>query len=150
MTITVDVNNPVGRLTFAAFAGTVLIGGSNFVAVKFSNLELAPLYGAAVRFTAAAVIFALLANVLSLRHMAERCLVASSTAYSLWRLVRVALRFAARGQCWNGGGHHGGSAAVYVAPCGRPRPGTADATRHHRRIARHRWNRRAEPAVFKW
>jgi hypothetical protein len=39
MTITVDVNNRVGRLTFAAFAGAVLIGGSNFVAVKFSNLE---------------------------------------------------------------------------------------------------------------
>jgi hypothetical protein len=42
MTITVDMNNRVGRLTFAAFAGAVLIGGSNFVAVKFSNLELAP------------------------------------------------------------------------------------------------------------
>jgi hypothetical protein len=42
MTITVDVNNRVGRLTFAAFAGAVLIGGSNFVAVKFSNLESLP------------------------------------------------------------------------------------------------------------
>jgi hypothetical protein len=28
MTITVDVNNRVGRLTFAAFAGTVLIGAA--------------------------------------------------------------------------------------------------------------------------
>jgi drug/metabolite transporter (DMT)-like permease len=44
----------------------VLIGGSNFVVVKLSNLELAPLYGAAIRFTAAAVIFAVLAKVLSL------------------------------------------------------------------------------------
>jgi drug/metabolite transporter (DMT)-like permease len=45
------------RTTLIAFAATVLIGGTNFVAVKFSNAELAPLYGAALRFAAAAVIF---------------------------------------------------------------------------------------------
>lgn len=55
-----------GRLTLAAFGGAVLIGGSNFVAVKFSNAELAPLYGAAVRFSAAAVLLVLLASALSL------------------------------------------------------------------------------------
>jgi drug/metabolite transporter (DMT)-like permease len=55
-----------GRLTLAAFGGAVLIGGSNFVAVKFSNAELAPMYGAAVRFTAAALIFGLLVWALSL------------------------------------------------------------------------------------
>jgi len=33
----------------AAFGGAVLIGGSNFVAVKFSNAELAPMYGATGR-----------------------------------------------------------------------------------------------------
>lgn len=54
------------RLTLAAFGGAVLIGGSNFVAVKFSNAELAPLYGAAARFTAAALIFWLLMWALSL------------------------------------------------------------------------------------
>ena len=54
------------RLTLAAFSGAVLIGGSNFVAVKFSNAELAPMYGAAVRFTAAAAIFLLLGWALSL------------------------------------------------------------------------------------
>ncbi len=54
------------RLTLAAFGGAVLIGGSNFVGVKFSNAELAPMYGAAARFTAAAVIFLLLAWALSL------------------------------------------------------------------------------------
>ncbi|MGH3993300.1 MAG: EamA family transporter, partial [Pseudonocardiaceae bacterium] len=53
------------RVTLAAFGGTVLIGGSNFVAVKFSNDELAPLYGAAIRFTGAAAIFWLLTLVLS-------------------------------------------------------------------------------------
>ncbi len=55
------------RLTLAAFGGAVLIGGSNFVGVKFSNAELAPMYGAAARFTAAAAIFFLLALALSLR-----------------------------------------------------------------------------------
>jgi drug/metabolite transporter (DMT)-like permease len=55
-----------GRLTLAAFGGAVVIGGSNFVAVKFSNGELAPLYGAAVRFTGAAVLFGLLAWAMSL------------------------------------------------------------------------------------
>jgi drug/metabolite transporter (DMT)-like permease len=35
----------------------VLVGGSNAVAVRFSNLELPPFWGAAIRFTAAALIF---------------------------------------------------------------------------------------------
>lgn len=43
--------------TLAAFAGVVLIGGANFVAVRFSNEELAPLFGAGIRFAAAALIF---------------------------------------------------------------------------------------------
>ncbi|MEX0790211.1 MAG: EamA family transporter [Actinomycetota bacterium] len=45
------------RTTLLAFAATVFIGGTNFVAVKFSNTELPPLFGAGVRFGAAAVIF---------------------------------------------------------------------------------------------
>lgn len=40
----------------AAFAGAVVIGGANFVAVKFSNEELDPLSGAALRFTAATIL----------------------------------------------------------------------------------------------
>jgi drug/metabolite transporter (DMT)-like permease len=60
-----DGHGGLDRLTLAAFGGAVLIGGSNFVAVKFSNAELTPLYGAAVRFTAAAVLFGLIARVLS-------------------------------------------------------------------------------------
>lgn len=50
------------RSTLLAFAGAVIIGGGNFIAVKFSNEELAPLFGAALRFTAAAVLFFLLAR----------------------------------------------------------------------------------------
>jgi drug/metabolite transporter (DMT)-like permease len=75
MTSTVDANGDLSRLTMAAFVGTVLIGGSNFVAVKFSNLELAPLYGAAVRFTAAAVVFGVLVWALSLPLPRGRALV---------------------------------------------------------------------------
>jgi drug/metabolite transporter (DMT)-like permease len=47
--------------TYAAFAGAVLIGGVNFVAVSFSNMELPPLFGAMLRFAlAAALLFLLL------------------------------------------------------------------------------------------
>ena len=45
------------RATLIAFLGIVVIGGSNFVAVKFSNFELPPFWGAALRFSAAALLF---------------------------------------------------------------------------------------------
>lgn len=45
------------RTVLIAFFATVAIGGTNFIAVKFSNAELPPLYGAGVRFAAAALIF---------------------------------------------------------------------------------------------
>lgn len=38
------------RITLLAFGIIVLIAGTNFVAVKFSNQELAPFWGAALRF----------------------------------------------------------------------------------------------------
>lgn len=38
------------RLTLLAFGFVVLIAGTNFVAVKFSNQELAPFWGASLRF----------------------------------------------------------------------------------------------------
>jgi len=44
------------RLTSAAFSAAVLIGGVNFVAVRYSNRELAPFFGAGIRFAAAAVL----------------------------------------------------------------------------------------------
>ena len=40
----------------AAFIGAVVIGGGNFVAVKFSNEELEPLFGAGIRFTAGSLL----------------------------------------------------------------------------------------------
>src|SRR5438132_1239666 len=55
------------RLTIAAFAAVVVIAGLNFVAVRFSNRELPPFEGAALRFGAAALLFAAYARV---RHLA--------------------------------------------------------------------------------
>ena len=40
-----------------AFVMVVILGGSNAVAIRFSNLELPPFWSAAIRFAAAAVVF---------------------------------------------------------------------------------------------
>jgi len=48
------------RLALLAFSVVVLVGGMNFVAVRFSNRELAPFWGAALRFAAAALLLLLL------------------------------------------------------------------------------------------
>jgi len=40
-----------------AFAGVVVFGGLNFVAVRFSNQELAPFFGAALRFVLTGAVF---------------------------------------------------------------------------------------------
>jgi drug/metabolite transporter (DMT)-like permease len=50
-------NTAPDRTTLALFALLVVIGGSNAVAVRFSNLELPPLWGATIRFAAAALVF---------------------------------------------------------------------------------------------
>ena len=41
---------PIDRRILLAFAGVVLIAGSNIVAVRFSNRELDPFWGAGIRF----------------------------------------------------------------------------------------------------
>lgn len=46
-----------GVRTYAAFVGAIVIGGANFVAVSFSNMELPPIFGAAVRFALAGTLF---------------------------------------------------------------------------------------------
>lgn len=43
-------------LVLVAFVATVLIGGTNFVAVRLSNRELAPFWGAGLRFAIAALV----------------------------------------------------------------------------------------------
>lgn len=44
------------RATLVAFLGAAFIGGSNFVAVRFSNEALDPMFGAALRFALATVV----------------------------------------------------------------------------------------------
>lgn len=50
-----DRSSPDSK-TLLAFAGAVVIGGVNFLAVKLSNEELAPLFGATIRFAGAALL----------------------------------------------------------------------------------------------
>ena len=47
----------VDGLTFVAFLAVVILGGSNAVAVRFSNFELPPFWGATIRFGLAGIIF---------------------------------------------------------------------------------------------
>ena len=54
------------RLALGAFVGAVLIGGSNFVAIRYSNRELDPLWGATLRFGLAAAVFGVLCAALRL------------------------------------------------------------------------------------
>ena len=49
------------------FALVVIVGGSNFVAVRFSNRELPPFLGAGIRFAAASLLLLLLARAMGLR-----------------------------------------------------------------------------------
>lgn len=60
------------RSVLAAFAGAVLIGGTNFVAVKFSNEELDPLFGAGLRFSAGAVILLAIMRLMGLSFPGRR------------------------------------------------------------------------------
>lgn len=52
----VETSRPA-KLTLLAFLLMVILGGSNAVAVRFSNLELPPFWGAASRFVLASLIF---------------------------------------------------------------------------------------------
>lgn len=62
------------RLTLGAFAGAIVLGGSNFVAVRFSNRELDPLWGAGLRFALAAAVFGVLFAALRLSLPSGRAL----------------------------------------------------------------------------
>lgn len=91
--------------TIAAFAGAVVLGGGNFLAVRVSNMELAPFWGAGLRFGLAALVFLTLALTMRLtwprgRQWALTALygVFSFTlSYALmyWALVRVTAGVAA-------------------------------------------------------
>lgn len=87
------------RLTLAAFALVVLMGGVNFVAVRFSNRELPPFWGATVRFGAAALLLFAVVAVQRIPLPRGRALVGALTygllafgvgfAFGYWGLLRV-------------------------------------------------------------
>jgi drug/metabolite transporter (DMT)-like permease len=87
------------RTTLAAFAGLVLLVGTNPVAIRFSNRELKPFWGAGVRFAAAAVLFAAIAAFRRLAIPRGRALagavlygalgIGAFFAFAYWGLVRV-------------------------------------------------------------
>ena len=97
-------SNP-GSFVLAAFAGAVILGGANFLAVRVSNRELPPFWGAGLRFSLAALIFIAIAAALRLGWPRGRLLV-TTVVYGLfsfaifyalmyWALVRVTASMAA-------------------------------------------------------
>lgn len=88
-----------GGFTLAAFSVAVTLGGANFLAVRLSNRELAPFWGASLRFSLAAALFIIIVLVLRLRWPRGRQLAltgvyglfsfALSYALMYWALVRV-------------------------------------------------------------
>jgi drug/metabolite transporter (DMT)-like permease len=61
-----SATRPPDAISLLLFGLTVTLGGANFLAVRYSNLELAPLWGAGFRFAVAALLFAALAAALRL------------------------------------------------------------------------------------
>jgi drug/metabolite transporter (DMT)-like permease len=66
VTTEAEVRAAPDRSALTAFVGAILVGGSNFVAIRYSNRELDPLWGAFIRFAVAAVVFGLVAAALRL------------------------------------------------------------------------------------
>lgn len=59
-----DTTTRPGGLVGTTFAAAVTLGGANFIAVRFSNRELDPFFGAGLRFTLAATLFVVITLVL--------------------------------------------------------------------------------------
>jgi drug/metabolite transporter (DMT)-like permease len=94
-----EPNRSPGGSSIAAFALATTLGGANFLAVRFSNRELPPFWGAGLRFTLAALLFVVIALALRLKWPRGRNLAltgaygllsfALSYALMYWALVRV-------------------------------------------------------------
>ncbi|MGH8951452.1 MAG: DMT family transporter, partial [Acidimicrobiia bacterium] len=61
-----EANPRAGGLVMTLFAVATTLGGANFLAVRFSNRDLDPFWGAGLRFTLAAGLFVIIALVLRL------------------------------------------------------------------------------------
>lgn len=83
----------VPPLAMVAFIAAVLIGSANFVAVRVSNQELAPIWGAALRFGLAAVLFIILALILRLRWPGGRLLALTAAYGALAFAIPYALMY---------------------------------------------------------
>ena len=87
------------RITLLALAVSVLLGGANAVAVRFSNRELPPFWGAAARFAFAGLIFWVMVLAQRIRLPRGRALLGAvlyglfsfglSYAFLYWGLVKV-------------------------------------------------------------
>jgi drug/metabolite transporter (DMT)-like permease len=92
------------RLTLAAFLLVVLLGGSNSVAIRFSNQELAPFWGAFLRFSIGACVYWLILLVRSVALPSPRdaaviavngfLAIGVSFALLYWALLRVPVSLA--------------------------------------------------------
>jgi len=93
------------RWILAAFVAVVVIGGTNFVAVRFSNRELPPFWGASIRFFAAAAVLATFAVVQRLEFPRGSALTGAvaygilgfgaAYAFGYWGLQRISAGLAA-------------------------------------------------------
>lgn len=83
----------VPPLALAAFSVAVLLGAANFVAVRLSNQELAPFWGAALRFSLAAALFVIIALILRLRWPRGRLLALTAAYGALAFAIPYALMY---------------------------------------------------------
>lgn len=87
------------RAALVAFGVLVILVGTNIVAIRFGNRELAPFWGAGIRFALAALVFAAIMAIRRIAVPSGRALVgavvfglldiAAFFALSYWALVRV-------------------------------------------------------------
>jgi drug/metabolite transporter (DMT)-like permease len=78
------------RLAVAAFIANAVLAGGNAVAIRFSNRELAPLWGAGVRFSLAAAVLVVAMTMLRLELPRRRAL----TGALLYGVVNFGAGFA--------------------------------------------------------
>lgn len=61
------MDNKKSKLVLIAFLAEILLAGGNGVAIRFSNRELAPFWGAGIRFTIASILLLLAMRALNLK-----------------------------------------------------------------------------------
>jgi len=72
------------RLVFAAWLASGLLGGANGLAIRFSNRELAPVWGAGIRFVLAGILLLAITRLLRLKFPPPRLMMGAA----LWGLLQ--------------------------------------------------------------